>query len=448
MFGIDHLPEYFGYVVIIIEILFVMKRVLKLKGLGCEAGFLFGMLIYHGIIPLLLLANQSSINYSRVVTFFYGASESGKIISFIGVFLGLLFFYCGTRLRFCVGSFHSRDINDTDVLDKTNIGFENKALSTAALIIFIIGCVSFLVFIYGCGGISRMLSLAEISRSHVDSITNYGVSKVYTYFSLLAAFIPLSNILYTAKLYLQTDPAKLRTKFMFVFTLLMTVLYFLYNAGRAPMLLHGILLTFLFLKKRVKHPWLVILCLAVIGLPLLDYLDSLFIYFNTGELAEINTNYIKYLTEFSDPAILTRNMNSILTEYGPQFFKYCITDIISLFPGVSMPMSYSIVSEYIRGSQWSMLGGIPTDVITYGFLQLGMIGVFFTMLFWGSLFSWIDSLIGKIINKEVRTVFSVALATSVFTIAASCDLYVILQRNINFVFGVAVLVYLNSRKKT
>lgn len=448
-------------IVYLFMVLLSIPFLLTKKTCSCVSlykGFVFGYIFYYGIIPLViyLMKNDFSMQYSkyfRINQMLFYADTYTMILMVFMFFLGIVTFRIAYKLSFggniYIGEKYPLSKNQSSYLH-TNIeaviNSKRKGIKRVAFVVFIFSTIALVAYIYGTGGLARALSLVEINRSHSDSIVNYGVSRIYTYALLIAGFIPTSSLVLLSLL----EKNRFKDKVLFFISLVLSVIYFLCNGGRSPLLLYFVVVFYCVLSNlKIKHIWVIIFPVSICCMPLLDVLDAVFadasIISNREQLLSLITYDFKpFISQFSIPCISAVNLNGILDVSGYQFFIYIFTDVLSLLPLVSFKMSYNQISYFYKGSAWVNQGGIPTDIITYGYLQLNFLGVIIIFMLFGLIFGKIDRLLESNPPSYYKNILGVILATSAFNIACSADLYVILQRNTNLLL-ITILLILTSK---
>lgn len=431
-----------SYIPILIISIFALIKTNKENGFtGAYSGFMFSMIFYYIVIPFGLIYSKDSFyerdkyGFNDIVNFIFEKSPSDYIFAFILTIVGLVCFHVSYRysmIKFVKKSYNTfrsaiikqvTDINLTSIIEKL------------AIISFIIGLLSLVIHTIFMGGLSNALSLAETTRGFDVSLgdTNYIASIT----KLSSRIITMSSILY---LVLYFDK---KTKFnlvMFGVSLISSVYYYLLNAGRMPLLTFLVIFLYVFLDKFMNNVWPKIILLGVLSLPLIDMLSYIFIYFQTGELQITNFDLANYMRQLSPAYNQLLNIRDITDIYGYQYFMSLVTDVLDILPKIGFEQSYEVTSEYFNGLNWKEIGGVPNDVISFGYMQFGVIGVGITLSVWGKIMFYIDKSLRKIQNNNVQKVLSVAVATQVFQIAHAADIAPILKSNLIFMLIIFMFI--------
>ena len=106
-----------------------------------------------------------------------------------------------------------------------------------------------------------------------------------------------------------------------------------------------------------------------------------------------------------------------------------------------------LIFGYQKG-EGGVTGSVPTDMITFGYMQMDVVGVVITGILVGAGLVWLERFMLRIPGGELR---SVLYAYSALMVATLTVLYAdplnIIQRNIHFIIGTAALFILISRKR-
>lgn len=444
----------FLYLFILITVIYLLNRQNKrLKFTGAYAGFIFGMLLYYLIVPIIFIIFEDRIRTSTSWQFFqinnfiysHGFSSWNAFYSIICIIIGFAFFNLAYHISF------KRRVNIKNKnLVKNDLHFtENKILinivSNAAITTFIIGSISFFIFIPAIGGIERMLSIAETLRQQNTAIIDFVNNRIAGLMIVPAALLPVSSLLF---FYLILQRRKLFDILLFFISMLLSVLYLLFNAGRSPIIRFLIVFLYMLMSKKDKKAWRKIIFISIIALPILDFLDSIFVYFATNIWEVKEANFLLYLRQFSHPMQIQFNLSEIVDVYGYRFFKDFVTDILNLAPGINFELSYYNTSEFLRGWNWRTLGGTPNDVISYGYIQLGILGVAITLFLWGLIIGYIDRTLFKMPTSRSRDFIAVVVAVHVFSVVSAADIYPLIKYNpILIVLLLIFIIYSRKSKR-
>ena len=435
------------YVVVLgaIGIVYTMCSIIlckRCKDRPAYMGISFGFILYYVIVPIYLLINmQTFLNYELNCGYFCNDSINKHILYndnfglvFIMIFIAGIFFNCSYFLPVKKGK------------NKKEKKFDKiKLVKNIMYLTLIFGGTSLVIFFYKFGGIFEALKYSE----HLRSFSNNS-SEIVGNANILIIPARLMTATPFLLVYLNEFDKKNKNYYnkILVISLILSALFYLYNAGRAPIIMFCLCFLYMFLKKRVKKTWTLIIILAVISLPLLDVMDQLFVFFRYGTFKGININYTKYIYQFIYPFRNVLNINNITEQYGFRFFTDFVTSILDLLPKVEFEASYVNTSLYINGPDWKIIGGIPNDFVTFGYIQLGGIGVMILSIFLGRISKTLDC---KIINwskSNVKMLYSAVLTVYGFSIINNSDFVSFIRGNMILIIISLIVYYIGEEKKT
>lgn len=158
----------------------------------------------------------------------------------------------------------------------------NKIFSGVGYLTFFIGAVGLVIFFGAFGGVGKALSYGEIVRSFSVSLTDfipYRASVLYA----PARLITVSPIMFMYLLF--NRKKKIRDFWFILASLILSILFLLFNSGRGPLITLLFPVIFIF-DRFFTRPWTASLILGLLLLPLLDILDSLFLFFSYGSFRQ------------------------------------------------------------------------------------------------------------------------------------------------------------------
>ena len=429
-------------------IFFVFRNSKKGRISAAYNGVSFAIFIFYILIPILcilfkndlLLFEKNSVIYKfyshfTVYDYIIGVSPYKVILSILLVMMFIFFF------NLFYGTYYT-----------PKKGKEKKKISNEVLLpilvyfTFAVGSISLFLLIDSMGGLSMALANAEYYRSFYNELSSsIGWKSI---FLISSRFITVTPFLCW---YLINGPYTKKTsyRYIFVISIALSVIYFLFNAGRTPLLLFIICFFYAFLKKKhnIKHLWFKLIICGILALPLLDVLDWLFVYLKTGEKFNVAIDYIKYLYEIMPPYRNLLNVTDIVASYGLMFGKDFIYAFVDIIPGISVTPSYVNTSLYINGTKWKIIGGIPNDLITFSYLQLGALGVGIVASFLGRMLKVIDSKLETLKNINGKNLFSAILTTNLFAIVLTADFITIIKSQFLLIIVLILLFNANEDDK-
>lgn len=436
------------YIFIIVLILcLIRKNSKKHKYANAFTGVMLGCLVYYGITPLFLwfnedyyISNASNWKYSKLFSFLFNDSIGWyNVFSSAAVLIiGILFFVFAYSL---VNKKYYEKDTTVRLVSSNNDFYFNKRIKALAFLLLIIGGVSITVYTLAFGGFARAYALAEVLRQHDADITNYGVSGIYSYLLILSGVLTIVPFL----LFLVwKNEKRFIYSLLIIISLFLLFIYFLLNNGKSPIIRFVIIVFYMLLFwKNIKHKFIIIGICAVVAVPVLDVLDYVFAQWDINEAIK-SFSYQSSILRFCYPTFSNYNMNSITDTYGYMYFTHFITDFISLLPGVEFKSSHVNTSEFFSGSNWQAVGGVPNDLLTYGFLQLRLIGVVVVFFLLGLLSGWFDIKIRDIKNVCSRNMMGIIVCMNMFSVVSCADIQDILLYNLSFTITIIILFAVNK----
>lgn len=230
----------------------------------------------------------------------------------------------------------------------------------------LIGGFCTLYYTLSFGSISRALALAGWIRGFV-SATNY-ISYFASIMIIPGGFVVLAPFCYL----LSSDYSKStwrRIKLIVAF--LLGVLFLFIRAGRAPLLIYILAFCMPIAIRRFKHPWCLLCIGAIIGMPVLEYMDYLF----GSATFVLEYNVVGTLAQFLYPYRTALDCIDIVGEYGVRWGRDFITTFVGLIPGVNYDTTWEVISKYYGGNNWKATGSTPSDLLTFCVLEFHILGV-------------------------------------------------------------------------
>lgn len=412
------------YLILGIVLFYFYSKKNEYKEKPCFNGIRFSMFLYYIIVPLILMIFiKDFISYENKCGMWCNDSINKHILNkntleilYSAIYIGVSFIIFWFVYNKCRGSFKTGE--------KNNKSIKNFSIFNYATLI--IGGISFIIFIIAMGGIVEMLKKGEYYRSFSNSlVADIGLFAIFIVPARLVTVTPFLSIYL-----LDNDKANKKTYMItLIVSFALSTLFYLYNAGRAPIILFGLSIFYMILKKYSKKPWQIIITLAIIGLPLLDVADSIFNSLLTGSKIKVTFNYVKYLYQFIYPFRNVLNVRNINLKYGYRFGLDYITSFLDLLPKVSFPASYENTSLYINGTNWAVLGGIPNDFVTFANLQLGILGNCILSIILGYITAILDMKFSAMKEGYSKNLLNAVLTLYTFSLIISFDFCTFIRGN-------------------
>lgn len=402
------------YTILTLTFLIVLKKRNKQnKFAGAYSGFISGYIFFYLVIPILVKLNISKMEsrYIYIAKFVSKTDIYKEIIYLIIIIMGFVFFHFSYRFS------NQKKLRIVQKLDFNSLKKYNNIFSRWGIVTFIIGGGSFLIFISSFGGISRVLSIAELNRSFNVTLSEFGDYR-FSLFSIPARIITVTPFLY---MYLILNRKKTLDKILFFISFIMSILFYLFNAGRAPLLSFLLVFVYYFSKRFFKRGWISILLAGIIFLPILDYLDNFFFYLSHGLWLDVKVDYIRYIYQFSFPFMTSLNITDITSAFGFRFGIDFVTAFLNFIPGVNFPISYEVTSQFFNGDNWRLIGGIPNDFLAFSYLQISILSVIMLSSIAGFIYGKIDIGLSLIPNNSSKYLITSIITIYSFFLIQSAD---------------------------
>lgn len=436
------------YVILFVIVLYYLIKNQKSLGLtGIYAGVVFCFLLYYTIIPIFLFIFEDNYllhgGYERAEYYVFSREKIDHVYSLIVILLGFFSFHFGYKLSRIVKLRkynRSKKLNEDKEINKKVLF---KTFEIVGYITLFLGAVSFTIIIQALGGIGNTLAIGEVIRGFDgdNSLASF-IGRNKALLLIPARLITVTPIIFYFLIINRNNPLD---KVIFVISFVISMIFLLFNAGKTPLILFLIPFIYIFFKNYFKRVWTKLIILAIIALPLIDVLDNLFIYFSTKQWEKVEVDYLSYIHDFIFPIRNILNLRDIVSienyQFGINFFK----EILDVLPRVSFDPLFYITSEYYGGPNWR--SGIPTDILTYGYFQMGSAGVVLTLLLFGFIIGKLEQKLIKLPRGKSRDFISVVLATSVTGVVAYADLSSLLKSNVIFL-SICLILIVASRHLT
>ena len=417
------------YVLILIFALALLRRNNRVRTVNLYSGFIFGIVLYYIIVPIVsLIFREELIERYPELRIYIFSSDFSTLLPIILITSTVIFFTVGYEAAY-------------GKKKKLNQYFENVNLNSIKLIshfTFVVGIISFALFISGFGSLTNAMRYAEMNRSFSVSLADL------IDYRLSLLFIPSRMITVAPFLYFYQlkNTKKLSPRILFVISFIVSIFYFLFNAGKGPLLAFLLPFGYVILKKFKKNAWRYVVALGLLSLPLLEVLDRLFLFLADGYWRNKGIDFLKLFYQFIHPFRNISNVVHITNEFGYRFFKDFITGPLNLMPGVNFEKSYEITSRFYFGDMWKSIGGVPNDLITFGYLQANILGVVIFSLLVGYLFGVIDKHLRNLNYGTAKELITSLLIISAFRLIPNADIEPFLRSNfIMILIPIAVIRY-------
>lgn len=388
-------------------------------------GITIGFLVYYTLVPIIALIVSKDLIYRYLVTI-----TDSDLPTFLFVLILQFVFYFLFALSYGSGG-------GVDTNARTRNPKMDTILSFVGNVTLIIGGACTLIYTLSFGGFKEAFALSGTVRSHIDSaIKHIGYWQgILIEPAGLVTIAPFCFLLANRK---KNFIDIIKT----LVAIFLSVVFYLVKAGRAPLIIFIIAIIFPFLKKKLKHPWILLLIGAIIALPALDIMDTIF---DGKSIDSVSYNYLSYINQFAYPFANSLNIFDIISKYGIRYGQDFVTSFLGLIPGVSFDSTWEITSEYYNGPNWAVYGSVPMDVFSFSIIQFHVLGVLIGFVL-GFIGRTIDNSLACFDRKKYGTI---SMETAIFLSTAwrvSTADFQSLIRSI-FLIGLCVVVIIITRKR-
>lgn len=396
-------------------------------------GILIGGLVYYGIVPLINELNKDILT-NRANSYIYMDTDKYVTVYF-GIIVFFLVFFISNN-----GYIHKKSF--VYVPDDQKLTVFMKNLGNFCLIV---GGCSLVLFFAALGGLSAALRIAEQARSFSTSLTDF----MPYYASLLvipARLVTVAPFCYWTLIYLSGNNSN-NYKICLVVSFVFSFLFYLFNAGRAPILAMVLCIVVpIMLNMNIKHAWIYIIIAGIIALPILDVLDQFFVYMQTGIFKLGEFNYASYIRQLSYPINNVFHAFDIGNIYGYRWGKDFITGILDIIPGLNFELSYVPTSQYYGGVNWKYTGGTPNDIITLSVLEFNILGYIIVPLVLGKTAKFVDEFVRGFSDIRICRVLATFFSVNSFLLISNADPAAVFRGFILWLIPLAMLMTRNKKR--
>ena len=325
------------------------------------------------------------------------------------------------------------NILESNIIAKKNIETDQVGYSdtriyhialAAGILTLIIGITAEIFIANSFGGILKAIAMGDKIRAFGSDRTNYiAQNRLFIFILMVSSLASTYFFVYTLRIY-----RRFIIKLLFLLSLLASIFFLMFNAGKLGILLF--ILTFFidFAYRKTKHPFIFTGVFLIIGLLLLGLLDNLFFYLSYGYFNENNSSMMSFINEFSFPYFNILNVSKINDIYGfrwgVDFVSWVVniipTGILKIFGLAKIESQYMFTTEYYNHIT-GFSGGIPTDLLTLGIRQFGIIGIVVISILISVLCKYLDRIIDKIHSTKF-TFMTLRISSIMFILVPYADL--------------------------
>ena len=403
----------FMVIAMIIIFLTTIKYYNKTKKLDTFVFFSIGYLLYYFVIPMLiifLIGNNvdphNRFSY-RIVNSYPEQHSFAILTSLISYMFFMVFFIINSKIKINMRKINSKDsrlnYNQSKFIKKTNV------IEIFAWLLFIVSFFAEIYIIIKLGGVSNALTQIEPLRSGSIEKTTYlrtNLLFLFTIYPWIHGATFLFFLIYRIK----------RNKLnlvMFIISISGSIYALLLSGGRLQIILFVLCFFYDYVRKKYKHHILMMILISIIILVFLSGIDDLFFYLTHGYRPTWSSNNLgSVFEEFAFPyanILSVKEMNEIYgLRYGIDFIGWITylvpSKVLSLLNIKRVDHGYDLITLFHNGPN-SHRGGVPTDLFTLGYRQFGMLGIFFTMLFYSIICVVINRITNKITDNKYTFIY-------------------------------------------
>lgn len=405
--------------------------------------FIFALILFNGIIPVFLVseATKNSYDYSLIIINRYSALDILmyyilNIIMLISAFFGWLIIKKRSELIDAIEESVSMSLNYKTI----------KNLS----IIFLLSSI-FLYYLYSraYGGFIYLLEYTTAIRSGTMNINNS-----FSFLQKFGGFSIFSSLLFSG-LVLEKEHLR-RDVVWLVFSILFSIYYLFSLGGRVSLIsfVTVLILGYIFYRYQNKITLSLVIKTVLIVLGIILGLYYITYIFARGTSSLSIKDF--FIQELSYP-LASFKMVSNSTELF--WFKHVILSPLYFLPqsiwgsrlGLDTASSYNtFLFTGARKGERGITGSVPLDLLSFSWLEGGVIGVVIIGLLFGLLLAILQKYINSISNKGVSSlIFSYVSVKFSVMIVNYGDTVHIIQGEFAFIIGFFILMFFlvrNSKK--
>lgn len=327
-----------------------------------------------------------------------------------------------------------------------------------AIITFSLGLIGILVEIYLQGGIANSISNIELIRSFaVESSVKSGTNNLLVLFRNFKQFMTFSFYVYFMLARMKRLPKyTIMTIIAFIFT---TYIVFI-GGGRTHIIIFIVTVITGFIFNPQKETYLkntksasILIITGVIGVVSLIIFDPIFSYLTYGNTIEIDfssNNIDSLVLQFSFPYY--NMIFAISHDFQFRFFQDLFNWMINLLPsyftsriGLVDPVLLYEYNTVLQNGSMNK-GGIPSDILTFGYYQMGLTGLLIVILIFGVLISKLDNSLAFFRDSLVLKPILIRVVIYIGMVVMYADLEGIFRNRFDVVLLICLLYDLGKYK--
>ncbi|CDO03671.1 hypothetical protein BN988_02189 [Oceanobacillus picturae] len=274
--------------------------------------------------------------------------------------------------------------------------------------------------------------------------------------------LPVSIVSFLIYLSFQLDKVNIFSiNFLFLLiSLINSIYYLLIFGGRLPIALFILIIPMYIMERKGKWGFKNLFLIFIVGVLSLNYLDSLFKLLSQSSddiaVKSVLDNIPRLIAQFSFPYINTLHVHDFT--YSNIEFRYfidLISWIINYLPSniASVIGLDQITPSYTLNTENHLMfdpsnktaGGVPTDIVTFGYYQFSIVGVIIITFLFGLLVSWFDRFFNNSHQSTFITLAKIRLFQVISFYPMYADIEAFMRRRIDVVLIIVLLVLFSKK---
>lgn len=416
--------------------------------------FKTSFILYYFFVPLLLLLFKREIKAKNYVSPYLktviASSDREQIMALL---IAVVTYIVIIMLQRVVlkGSKRVKIEQATGVAVEKKI---NERIYDIGVGFVVLGSLGAVILFNDLGGLSKALSMGTTIRAFVIDSSEY-ISAIGMIGQTVAEAALVGCFLVFA-----TKQTSVKSSVILGIGFVFSLLFLLFSAGRAPILVFVGCFAFYYLKKYCKNiVWMVVCAFALLVVTsssiedIVNNVASGLPMFNNFSYS-LTDNVIATIADLSYPYANVLNLSKFMQGCDYRYGIDYILWIFEILParlfmsiGITLPTyklaTQEITSYYVEIYQWN--GGTPADYITFGWLQGGFIGIIVNNIIFISVIKYIDAALSRLTNKYRPLIYRFAFLG--YSFITSGDFTNIVYSNLFLLLAAGVILYTKIKAK-
>lgn len=406
--------------------------------MGTNSVFIF----IYGLIPIILILNNFFVGKTDFFLI-YTIDKQNEPYLFISVVI-LIGYIC-----MLLGYFLSNPYK----IYNYKLHIPKSYLKYFAFVLLLVSSFCVFYFSLSMGGFFN-------SFKYIEAIRSGNINIAGPIFLLL----PVSIVSFLIYLSFQLDKLNLiSVNFLFLLvSLVNSIYYLLIFGGRLPIALFILILPMYIMERKGKWGVKNLVLILFVGILSLNYLDSLFKLLSQSPeniaVKSVFDNIPRLIAQFSFPYINTLQVHDFTYSTGEfRYFVDLISWVINYLPSSisnliglgQIPPSYTVntYNHLMFDPSNPVAGGVPTDIVTFGYYQFGLAGVIIITFLFGLLVSWFDKFLNNSNQSSFITLAKIRLFQIISFYPMYADIEAFMRRRVDVVLIIVLLVLFSKKSQ-